>query len=107
MSVHVISYKDGAKIMTPVLTRSEYLRLRGSRKQQSIILYKPPLREENKSGQKENERLVATSLESIKGINEVAMSRSFSIDFPIIVPILLLLLFFEVIFGYFISDPEC
>lgn len=37
MSVHVISYKDGAKIMTPVLTRDEYLRLRGSEKQQSII----------------------------------------------------------------------
>jgi len=32
----------------------------------SINLYKPPLGEENKSGQKENEMLLATRLESIK-----------------------------------------
>ena len=37
MSVHVINYKDGAKMMCPVLSRDEYLRLRGSKKQQSII----------------------------------------------------------------------
>ena len=37
MSVHVISYKDASKMMTPVLTREEYLRVRGSKKQQSII----------------------------------------------------------------------
>jgi len=54
----------------------------------SIKLYKPPLREENKSGQNANELLLATRLWSIKRGNEVAMSRSFSIDFPITVPIL-------------------
>ena len=37
MSVHMIYYKDGAKMMRPVLTREEYLKLRGSRKQQDIV----------------------------------------------------------------------
>ena len=30
MSVHVIYYKDGAKMMRPVLSRPEYLALRNS-----------------------------------------------------------------------------
>ena len=37
MSVHVIYYKDGAKMMRPVTSREEYLKLRDSKKQQSII----------------------------------------------------------------------
>ena len=37
MSVHVIYYKDGAKMMRPILTRDEYLKLRDGGKQQSII----------------------------------------------------------------------
>ena len=37
MSVHTIIYKDGAKIMRPVLTREEYLAMRGSSKQQAIL----------------------------------------------------------------------
>lgn len=37
MSVHVIYYKDGAKMMRPVTNREEYLKLRDSKKQQSII----------------------------------------------------------------------
>ena len=37
MSVHVIYYKDGAKMMRPVLTRQEYLSLRNSDKQISIL----------------------------------------------------------------------
>ena len=37
MSVHVIYYKDGAKMMRPVLTREEYLALRGSEKQQCTL----------------------------------------------------------------------
>ena len=37
MSVHVIYYKDGAKMMRPVTNRQEYLKLRDSKKQQSII----------------------------------------------------------------------
>ena len=37
MSVHVIYYKDGAKMMRPVLTREEYLALRGSEKQQTTL----------------------------------------------------------------------
>ena len=37
MSVHTIFYQDGAKMMRPVLTREEYLALRGSSKQQAIL----------------------------------------------------------------------
>ena len=37
MSVHTIIYQDGAKMMRPVLTREEYLALRGSSKQQAIL----------------------------------------------------------------------
>lgn len=37
MSVHFITYQDGAKVMRPVLTRDEYLRLRGSEKQKAIL----------------------------------------------------------------------
>lgn len=37
MSVHVIYYKDGAKMMRPVLTREEYLRLRSTRKQRETV----------------------------------------------------------------------
>ena len=37
MSVHVIYYQDGAKRMRPVLTREEYLALRGTEKQQRIL----------------------------------------------------------------------
>ncbi len=37
MCVHVIYYKDGAKFMKPVLTREEYLQLRGSEKQREVL----------------------------------------------------------------------
>ena len=37
MSAHVIYYKDGAKMMRPVLTREEYLALRGSEKQREVL----------------------------------------------------------------------
>ena len=37
MSVHIIYYKDGAKMMRPVLSREEYLTLRDSRKQKAIL----------------------------------------------------------------------
>lgn len=37
MSVHVIYYQDGAKRMRPILTREEYILLRGSRKQKSML----------------------------------------------------------------------
>lgn len=37
MSVHFITYQDGAKVMRPVLSRDEYLRLRGSEKQKAIL----------------------------------------------------------------------
>ena len=37
MSVHVIYYKDRAKMMRPVLTKEEYLTLRNSRRQQNTV----------------------------------------------------------------------
>ena len=37
MSAHVIYYKDGAKMMRPVLNRDEYLALRNSRRQVSLV----------------------------------------------------------------------
>ena len=37
MSVHVINYQDGAKMMRPVLSREEYLALRGTEKQKAIL----------------------------------------------------------------------
>lgn len=37
MSVHVIYYQDGAKRMRPILSREEYMLLRGSRKQKSML----------------------------------------------------------------------
>ena len=37
MSVHVIYYKDGAKMMRPILTRESYLKLRGGEKQKAIV----------------------------------------------------------------------
>lgn len=37
MSVHMIYYKDGAKMMRPILTREEYLSLRNSKKQQDLV----------------------------------------------------------------------
>ncbi len=37
MSVHVIYYKDGAKMMRPVLSREEYMELRGSEKQKTTL----------------------------------------------------------------------
>ena len=37
MSVHVIYYKDGAKMMRPILSRESYLKLRGSEKQKAIV----------------------------------------------------------------------
>ncbi len=37
MSVHLIEYKDGAKMMRPVLSREDYLRLRGNSRQKRIL----------------------------------------------------------------------
>ena len=37
MSTHLIYYKDGAKMMRPILSREEYLALRDSEKQKAIV----------------------------------------------------------------------
>ena len=37
MSIHMIYYKDGAKMMRPVLTREEYLGLRNGGEQKHLV----------------------------------------------------------------------
>ena len=37
MSVHMIYYQDGVKKMRPVLSREQYLSLRGSEQQKAIL----------------------------------------------------------------------
>ena len=37
MSTHVIYYKDGTKMMRPIISREEYLALRGTQKQKAIL----------------------------------------------------------------------
>ena len=37
MSVHMIYYKNGAKMMRPILTREEYMTLRDSTEQQQTV----------------------------------------------------------------------
>ena len=37
MSVHMIYYKDGVKMMRPVHTREEYLTLRNGGEQQQLV----------------------------------------------------------------------
>ena len=37
MSVHIIYYKDGAKMMRPILTRAEYLSLRDGGQQKEVL----------------------------------------------------------------------
>ena len=37
MSVHMIYYKDGAKRMRPVLTREEYIKIRGCENQRAAV----------------------------------------------------------------------
>ena len=37
MSVHMIYYKDGVKMMRPILNREDYLALRDSKEQQSVV----------------------------------------------------------------------
>ena len=38
MSVHMIYYKDGVKMMRPILTREDYIKLRDSKKQQNLVV---------------------------------------------------------------------
>ena len=81
MSVHVIYYKDGAKMMRPVLTREEYLTLRGSNKQQAI------LKAVHEGEEKQKHRLVQMNYSclpnedgSLKGSTQMSTSVGMDID---------------------------
>ena len=63
MSVHVIYYKDGAKMMRPVLTREEYLALRGSEKQREVL---KTVREKD---ERQKNRLVQMNYSCLPGEN--------------------------------------
>jgi hypothetical protein len=81
MSVHVIYYQDGAKMMRPVLTREEYLALRGSKKQQQI------LKAVHEGDEKQKHRLVQMNYSclpnadgSLKGSTRLSTTVGMDID---------------------------
>ena len=81
MSVHVIYYQDGAKMMRPVLSREEYLALRGSSKQQAI------LKAVREGDEKQKHRLVQMNYSclpnadgSLKGSTRMSTSVGMDID---------------------------
>ena len=81
MSAHVIYYQDGAKMMRPVLTREEYLALRGSKKQQQI------LKAVHEGDEKQKHRLVQMNYSclpnadgSLKGSTRLSTTVGMDID---------------------------
>ena len=84
MSVHMVYYKDGAKMMRPVLTREEYLALRGSEKQKAI------LNTVRDGDERQKHRLVQMNYSclpnedgSLKGSTTMSMSVGMDIDFEV------------------------
>ncbi len=82
MSVYYVTYQDGAKVMRPVLTRDEYLRLRGSEKQKAI------LKQVREGDTKQKHRLIQMSYSCIpsedgalKGCKTPSKSVGMDIDF--------------------------
>ena len=82
MSVHMIYYKDGAKMMRPVLTREGYLVLRNSEQQKAV------LKAVREGDEKQKHRLVEMNYSclpnedgSLKGSHTASMSVGMDIDF--------------------------
>ena len=80
----MIYYKDGAKMMRPVLTREEYLALRGSEKQKAI------LKTVRDGDERQKHRLVQMNYSclpnedgSLKGSTTMSMSVGMDIDFEV------------------------
>jgi len=85
MSVHVIFYQDGAKKMRPVLSRDEYLRLRGSEKQKAI------LKQVREGDTRQKHRLVQMNYSCIPGEDGALRgcktpSRSVGMDIDFVAP---------------------
>ena len=81
MSAHIIFYKDGAKMMRPVLTREEYLALRGTEKQKAI------LKTVREGDEKQKHRLIQMNYSclpnedgSLKGATTMSTSVGMDID---------------------------
>jgi len=82
MSVHVIYYKDGAKMMRPVLGREEYVALRNTEKQQLI------LKAVREGDERQKQRLVQMNYSCLpgedghlKGATQMSSSVGMDIDF--------------------------
>ena len=82
MSVHVINYQDGAKMMRPVLSREEYLALRGTEKQKAI------LKTVREGDERQKHRLIQMNYSclpnedgSLKGSTVMSTSVGMDIDF--------------------------
>ena len=82
MSVHVIYYQDGAKMMRPVLSREEYLALRGTEKQKAI------LKTVREGDERQKHRLIQMNYSclpnedgSLKGSTVMSTSVGMDIDF--------------------------
>lgn len=86
MSVYLITYnQDGAKIMRPVLSRDEYLRLRGSEKQKAL------LKAVREGDTQQKRRLLQFNYSCIPGEEGVlkgckTMSRSVGMDIDFVAP---------------------
>ena len=82
MSVHVIYFKDGAKMMRPVLSREEYLSLRGSEEQQATL---KTVRERDASLKSRliqmNYSCLPNEDGSLKGSKTASMAVGMDIDF--------------------------
>ena len=82
MSVHVINYQDGAKMMRPVLSREEYLALRGTEKQKAI------LKTVREGDERQKHRLIQMNYSclpnedgSLKGSTRMSTTVGMDIDF--------------------------
>lgn len=86
MSVYLITYnQDRAKIMRPVLSRDEYLRLRGSEKQKAL------LKAVREGDTQQKRRLLQFNYSCIPGEEGVlkgckTMSRSVGMDIDFVAP---------------------
>lgn len=82
MSVYTIYYKDGAKMMRPVLTREEYMALRGTEKQRAILqsVRKGDERQKHRLRQM-NYSCLPNADGTLKGSERMSRSVAMDIDF--------------------------
>ena len=82
MSVHMIYYKDGVKMMRPVLTREEYLGLRNGGEQKQLVAWIRAGEEGLKSKLVQmNYSCLPNDDGSLKGSKTASMSVGMDVDF--------------------------